>query len=91
MTRDAGALATSAAALLGFAALAITLRPAGGALLAARRLTARAPTIDPTAANRAARRINRAAGVIAASVQADSAIEHYRGLVSQQGDGNAAS
>ncbi|WP_428485706.1 hypothetical protein [Rhodopila sp.] len=35
--------------------------------------------IDPGAAVRAARRLNRAAGVIATSVLADSAVEHYRG------------
>ncbi len=37
------------------------------------------PGIDPTAAVRAARRLNRAAGLLAASVLADSAVEHYRG------------
>ena len=35
--------------------------------------------LDPAAAVRAARRMNRAAGVIATSVLADSAVEHYRG------------
>ena len=79
MTRNTSALATSAAALIGLAALAITSRPVGGAPAIPRRLSARAPTINPRAAVRAARRMNRAAGVIAASVLADSAIEHYRG------------
>ena len=64
---------------MGLAALAITSRPVGGALAVPRRLSARAATINPRAAVRAARRMNRAAGVIAASVLADSAIEHYRG------------
>jgi len=38
-----------------------------------------APVPDPVAANRAARRLNRAAGTLAASVLCDSAVEHYRG------------
>ncbi len=37
------------------------------------------PTVDRRTAVRAARRLNRAAGTIAASVLFDSAIEHYRG------------
>lgn len=36
-------------------------------------------SLGPAAAVRAARRMNRAAGLLAASVLADSAIEHYRG------------
>ncbi|HEY1890378.1 MAG TPA: hypothetical protein VGG63_08225 [Steroidobacteraceae bacterium] len=66
-------------ALLALAALALTLRPATGTRAAASRLPDRAPPLDPSAAVRAARRMNRAAGVIAGSVLADSAIEHYRG------------
>src|SRR5579863_3978945 len=66
-------------AILGLAALALTVRPAARARAALTRLPVRAPTLDPGAAVRAARRMNRAAGVIAASVLADSAIEHYRG------------
>lgn len=66
-------------AILGLAALALTLRPATRSRAASSRLPARAPPLDPGAAVRAARRMNRAAGVIAASVLADSAIEHYRG------------
>jgi hypothetical protein len=38
-----------------------------------------APTVDRQTSVRAARRLNRAAGTLAASVLADSAIEHYRG------------
>ncbi|MGH7099089.1 MAG: hypothetical protein ACREE4_15720 [Stellaceae bacterium] len=80
MTRNIPALALSGAALLGLAALALTWRrPAGRELAAPERLPAPAATINPGAAVRAARRMNRAAGVIAASVLADSAVEHYRG------------
>jgi hypothetical protein len=80
MTRDTAVLAISGTALLGLVALALTWRrPAGSALAAPVRLPAPAATIDPGAAVRAARRMNRAAGVIAASVLADSAVEHYRG------------
>ncbi|HTW26957.1 MAG TPA: hypothetical protein VME92_07510 [Acetobacteraceae bacterium] len=39
----------------------------------------RGPVIPHAAAVRAARRLNTAAGVLAASVLADSAVEHYRG------------
>ena len=39
----------------------------------------RSPVPDDRATVRAARRLNRAAGMIAASVLADSAMEHYRG------------
>jgi hypothetical protein len=38
-----------------------------------------APVLGETATVKAARRLNRAAGMIAASVLADSAMEHYRG------------
>lgn len=38
-----------------------------------------APPVPRTDTHRAARRLNRAAGVLAASVLADSAVEHYRG------------
>jgi hypothetical protein len=37
------------------------------------------PLTDPTVTVRAARRLNRSAGLLAASVLLDSAIEHYRG------------
>jgi hypothetical protein len=78
MTRDVTALATSAAALLGLAALALTSRRSAKASIPVRP-SASASTIDLGAAVRAARRMNRAAGVIATSVLADSAIEHCRG------------
>jgi len=77
MTRNSTAIVPSGAALLAFAALALALRSPARAFPA--RLQRRAPTIDPGAAVRAAKRMNRAAGVIATSVLADSAIEHYRG------------
>jgi hypothetical protein len=76
MTRDATALALSGAALLSLVVLTLPPRSVGRA--PARR-TGRPATIDPTAAVRAARRMNRAAGLVATSVLADSAIEHYRG------------
>ena len=80
MSRNTTALAISGVALLGLAALALTWRrPAGKAPAVPVRPSAPAATIDPGAAVRAARRMNRAAGLIAASVLADSAIEHYRG------------
>ena len=44
-----------------------------------RRPMIAAPEVDHAVAVRAARRLNRAAGLLAASVFADSAIEHYRG------------
>jgi hypothetical protein len=83
MTRNTTALAISGVALLGLAALAALAltwrRPDGRAPALPARPSAPAATIDPNAAVRAARRMNRAAGVIATSVLADSAIEHYRG------------
>ena len=66
-------------AILGLAALALMLRPATRPRAASSGLPVRAPIPDPRAAVHAARRMNRAAGVIAASVLADSAVEHYRG------------
>ena len=78
MTRNTTAIITPGAALLGLAALALALRPA--IRVSPTRLPTRAPTtIDSSAAVRAAKRMNRAAGMIATSVLADSAIEHYRG------------
>ena len=80
MARDRAALASSGMAVLGLVSLAATRlkqqavsRSAGTALLAG------PPRLDPDAAIHAARRLNRAAGVLAASVLADSAVEHYRG------------
>ena len=79
MTRDTTALATSGLALLGLGAVALTGRGPRQALAAPPRSRPTLPHIDPSAAVKAARRLNRAAGVIAASVLADSAVEHYRG------------
>ena len=94
MTRDTTALATSGLALLGLGALALagrtsrraTGRAAGRALEALPRRELARFDDGPTLAHfgsadavRAARRLNRAAGVVAASVLADSAVEHYRG------------
>lgn len=79
MARDTTALATSGAALLGLAIFALGRRSAGQTPAVPIRLPVLAPTLDPSAAVRAAQRMNRAAGAIAASVLADSAIEHYRG------------
>ncbi|HEX4171165.1 MAG TPA: hypothetical protein VHY82_01655 [Acetobacteraceae bacterium] len=52
-----------------------------GALIQAprQRSTALHVRRDPAAHVRAARRLNRAAGILATSVLADSAVEHYRG------------
>ena len=60
-------------------ALRATSQPArrGAAALGAKPVPL--PAIDPGAAVRAARRLNRAAGTLALSVLADSAVEHYRG------------
>ena len=89
VNRDATTAVMSGVALLCLAALSSRRRSAVALARSApvakidRDLAAR-PTpvakLDPTAAVRAARRMNRAAGLIATSVLADSAIEHYRGL-----------
>jgi hypothetical protein len=79
MTRDATALATSAAAAIGLAALALTSRSVARTAGGTYRFPLFSGALDPRAAVKAARRLNRAAGLIAASVLADSAIEHYRG------------
>ena len=50
-----------------------------GCPLATRLVATRTMNPSPTAVVTAARRLNRAAGVIAASVLIDSAMEHYRG------------
>ncbi len=77
-TRNTTAVATSGLALLGLAAMAVTRpvpkRPATRALV-----LQPGPVLDHTASVRAAQRLNRAAGVLAASVLADSEVEHYRG------------
>ena len=85
MARDMAALLSSGMAALGLASLAATR-------LKQQVTSGAAPTtgksvvlvdgparLDPAAAIHAARRLNRAAGVLAASVLADSAVEHYRG------------
>src|SRR5689334_6152491 len=61
------------AALLGLAGLAL-LRRRG--IPAARRPH---PPVSDAIEVKAARRLNRAAGLLAVSVLADSAVEHYRG------------
>lgn len=76
-------------AMLALSALALARQPSARAPVARPRQNGNAltrqvrqqamPPLDPGAAVRAARRLNRAAGVIAASVLADSAVEHYRG------------
>ncbi|HEV2673354.1 MAG TPA: hypothetical protein VGV37_02360 [Aliidongia sp.] len=67
------AIATAGISVLGALALAVTHAPD------VTEPVARPAPVDPSAAVRAARRMNRAAGLIAGSVLADSAIEHYRG------------
>jgi hypothetical protein len=84
LQRDTTALAISGAALAGLATLALTRRPGqarSGLPVPRSRPQPRLDpsTLDPASAVRAARRLNRAAGVLAASVLADSAVEHYRG------------
>jgi hypothetical protein len=77
MSRDLQAVALSSAALLGLATLAVKPRSLGGPVRRRRvRGTVPGRTIDPSAAVRSARRMNRAAGVIATAVLADSAVEH---------------
>jgi hypothetical protein len=56
-----------------------TSRPPSSRPLASGRSRPMLSSTDPTAAVRAAQRMNRAAGLIATSVLADSAVEHYRG------------
>ena len=80
MERNRTAIATSGVALLGLTALALTRRPRTPAVRGLAVLEQSPPTLDAGSATRAGRRLNRAAGVLAASVLADSAVEHYRGL-----------
>ena len=80
MSRDINAVVLSSAVLLGLVALAVKPRSTGGPLQSRwARLTVPTGTINPSAAVRSARQMNRAAGVIATAVLADSAMEHYRG------------
>ena len=78
LQRSTVTLAASGAALAGLAALALRRPVVAGAAVPA-VLRQAPPVLDPTASVRAARRLNRAAGVLAAAVLGDSAIEHYRG------------
>jgi hypothetical protein len=71
-------IAVPGVALLGFAALLLSRRRADREPRTV-SLQLTAPPIDRGTAVRAARRLNRAAGTLAASVLADSAVEHYRG------------
>lgn len=73
-SRDATALTLSTTALLGLVALAPALRRSDVATAPVQR-----PRLARGSAVPTARRLNRAAGVIAAAVLADSAVEHYRG------------
>ena len=80
MTRSSTAAVTSGAAALGLAALfargRLAVPPRANTPSLAGPATER---LDRDSAVHAARRLNRAAGMIAASVLADSAVEHYRG------------
>ena len=74
MAANMAALGSSGIGALGLATLAATRLRQQATLFPG------APArLDPDAAVHAARRLNRAAGVLAASVLADSAVEHYRG------------
>ena len=80
MTRVSMPVAASGLGLLGLTALGLTRQsasPPRSSFRPARRLAA--PSLDRGAALRGARRLNQAAGMLAASVLADSAVEHYRG------------
>lgn len=85
MARDMAALGSSGMAALGLASLAATrLKQQATSRLAktpnqAASFPSAPARLDPDAAVHVARRLNRAAGVLAASVLADSAVEHYRG------------
>ncbi len=77
---DRTAVATSGIALLGLASIGAAHAAPGPPAVAPPVVQAPLPApLGRPAAVRAARRLNRAAGVLAASVLADSAVEHYRG------------
>ncbi len=76
-TRNATAVAISGLALIGLSAMTVDRSALGRRTLVL--VKPPVPTLDPQAGVRAAQRLNRAAGVLAASVLADSAVEHYRG------------
>lgn len=87
--RPTGEVATALAMLggmtiLGGLALAVKKPPAKAETAPLRRALSltqgtAAPSIDRKVTVRSARRLNRAAGTLALSVLADSAVEHYRG------------
>jgi len=79
MKRDDTTAVLTGAAVLGLIVLANRLRLSEQVKLVHVDRTSPLAKIDPSAAVRAARRMNRAAGLIATSVLTDSAIEHYRG------------
>jgi hypothetical protein len=80
MNRDIATAVVCGTALLGLAALSRRQPAPRGREPVPADAPRAVAKLDPTAAVRAARRMNRAAGLIATSVLADSAIEHYRGL-----------
>ena len=75
MSRET-AIATAGVAVLGALALVVADRPDR---VVPTRLPPTPRRVDPSAAVTAARRMNRAAGLLAGAVLADSAVEHYRG------------
>ena len=85
MPRNATPLLTSGLAAFGLATLLLTPRkqvrklPRRPAELLPAVLSTAPRRLDRVSGTQAARRLNRAAGVLAASVLADSAVEHYRG------------
>lgn len=60
-------------------ALVLASRAGGRQAAPAQRWLLDQPPVDQGVSVRAARRLNRASGILAASVLADSAVEHYRG------------
>ncbi len=76
MPRNRTAVATSGIALLGLAAIALTRVNTASPKAV---VLAKPRDLDQPDAVEAAQRLNRAAGLLAASVLADSAVEHYRG------------
>ena len=79
MSNDNDLLVGAGLVLSALAATAM-LQPRTTELRAPRAVPAMRPSLPrPGAAVRAARRLNRAAGMLATSVLADSSVEHYRG------------
>lgn len=85
MARNITALGSSSLAALGLASLGATrlrqqvVSRRAGIPAQVASFPGAPGRMDPDAVVHAARRLNRAAGVLAASVLADSAVEHYRG------------